>query len=255
MYIDEEKPTQEIISINVDIINYDRALTKIIEAGKRRTPGFVCFANVHMVVEAHRDRNFARQVNSAMLVLPDGMPLVKTIKPSNGKRQERIAGMDVFQDLIRLAEREELKIFFFGTTSEILERIKIKTESDFPNIQIAGLFSPPFGRSLDDESYVDLINGSGANLVFVALGCPKQEKWMASHSAKINAILLGVGGAFPLYAGLTKRAPLWLRDLSLEWLFRLAQEPTRLLKRYFVTNTTFLYLMLRDKFNVTARKS
>ncbi len=175
------------------------------------------------------------------------MPLVKVLKFFYGIKQDRIAGMDVMPELMKEAEINSLKVFFFGTTPELLEKIRIRAEKEFPRLTIAGMLSPPFNKSLDEETYIDAINSSGANLVFVALGCPKQEKWMAKHSHKIHAVLLGVGGAFPVFAGTASRAPKVMRDLSLEWLYRLFQEPGRLFKRYMVTNSLFLYLVFKEK--------
>ena len=114
-------------------------------------------------------------------------------------------------------------------------------------MHIVGLLAPPFNKIFDDESYVKIINSSEANLVFVALGCPKQEKWMAMHSSKIKAVLLGVGGAFPVFAGVTKRAPLFMQNMGMEWMYRLFQEPNRLFKRYLITNSWFMYLVLKTK--------
>lgn len=242
-----KRTRREIISLKIDAIKYQDALTKIIEQANSRTPAYVCFANVHMVVEGYKSEAFARQVNDAMLVLPDGMPVVNAVRKLYRHSQERVAGMDVMPDLIRLSQINKLRVFFFGTSDDMLDKIRVKTERDFPEVEIAGLFSPPFKKSLDDESYIHMINESGANLVFVALGCPKQEKWMASHSSKIKAVLLGVGGAFPIYAETAKRAPEWIRNLSLEWVFRLGQEPTRLFKRYLKTNSLFIYLIFKHR--------
>ncbi len=243
----KERLTKKIISLNIDLVKYNEALTIIIEKSKNRIPGYVCFANVHMIIEAHKNKTFCDQVNCATLVLPDGMPVVNALYSFYRQSQERIAGMDAFPDLLRLSEISNLQVFFFGTSNELLERIRIKTQKEFPTLKIAGLFSPPFDKSIDDENYINRINSSGAQLVFVALGCPKQEKWMADHSNKINAMLLGVGGAFPVYAGIAKRAPMWMRKFSLEWLFRLSQEPNRLFRRYFIYNTLFMYLTLKLK--------
>lgn len=250
----EERVNKKIISLNIDIIRYRDAIDKIIAFGKSNEPGYVCFANVHMTIEAYKDKKFADQVNRATLVLADGMPIVKSLKFFHNLHQERIAGMDILPDLIKAAEIHQLKIFFFGTTPELLGRIKIKTEIAFPNVMIAGLFSPPFNKSIDDKLYVDIIKKSGANLVFVALGCPKQEKWMAEQSHKINALLLGVGGAFPIYAGIASRAPLLMRNSGLEWVYRLMQEPTRLFTRYFKTNTLFIYLAIKLKIQSLIKK-
>jgi N-acetylglucosaminyldiphosphoundecaprenol N-acetyl-beta-D-mannosaminyltransferase len=238
---------KKVVSLNIDLIDYKEAIDKIIVMGRNKRPGYACFANVHMAIEAYRDPKIADQVNSASFVFADGMPLVKSLKYLYGIKQDRIAGMDFMPDLIRESAISKLKIFFFGTTTDLLEKISVRVESEYPNAEIVGLLSPPFDKSLDDELYINTINASGANLVFVALGCPKQEKWMAKHSARIDAVLLGVGGAFPVYAGTASRAPLFMRKLALEWLYRLFQEPTRLFKRYFVTNTMFVYLLFREK--------
>ena len=176
------------------------------------------------------------------------MPLVKTIKLKYKKNIDRIAGMDMMPSLINEAEQNKIKIFFYGTTPDILEKIVDKARKENPGIQIAGSFSPPFKKlsTKEKQEHIDLINQSGAGMVFVALGCPKQEKWMAENSNKINAVLLGVGGAFPVYVNMQKRAPAWIRNLSLEWLYRLAQDPKRLYKRYFYTNTKFLFLFAKQ---------
>lgn len=245
-----DRKTNKVIDLNIDLISYDGALCKIIALAKNRTPSYVCFANVHMTIESHEDKNFAAQVNNASLVLSDGMPLVKYLNFYHGHLQDRIAGMDVFPDLIELAQANRLKVFFFGTTQVLLEAIKVKVSERFPKLEIVGLLSPPFDKSVDDDSYVDTIRKSEANLVFVALGCPKQEKWMATHSPKINGVLLGVGGAFPVFAGVAKRAPLLLQNIGLEWVYRLAQEPTRLFERYLKTNTKFLFLIIRERLRV-----
>ncbi len=247
MILREKRLIEKIISLNIDLIGYKDALAVIIDLALRRQASYICFANVHMTIEAYEDNEFTHQVNNASLVLADGVPIVKSLKFIHGKSQERIAGMDVFPDLLKLLEKECLKVFFFGSTAETLERIRARAVREFPQLKIAGLYSPPFNRSLDDEAYITLIKESGANLVFVALGCPKQEKWMACHSRKIDAPLLGVGGAFPVYAGIASRAPFFMQNMGLEWLYRLIQEPRRLFKRYFKTNTLFIYLILKVK--------
>ncbi len=238
---------RKIISLDIDLFSYKDSIKKIMEDARDRKRGYVCFANVHMIIEAYQDKQFAKDVNNATLVLPDGMPLVKTLKLFYGIEQDRVAGMDVMPDLIRIASNNNLKLFFFGTTPELLEKIRLKIEKDFPKTDVVGLFSPPFNEPLNNDLYTEMINSSGANLVFVALGCPKQEKWMAQNSSKINAMLLGVGGAFPVFAGVASRAPLFMQNTGLEWVYRLYQEPKRLFKRYLFTNSIFLFLVLKAK--------
>jgi N-acetylglucosaminyldiphosphoundecaprenol N-acetyl-beta-D-mannosaminyltransferase len=239
--------TKKVISLNISIIGFQNAIMQVIDLAKSKKPSYVCFANVHMIIEGHKNKDFAEKVNKADLVCADGMPVVKTIRSFYKINTERVAGMDIFPELLRAAELGSLKVYFFGTTNEILEKINTNARAQFPKLNVAGSFSPPFDKSIDDESYVEMIRSSGADLVFIALGCPKQETWMAKHYQKINAVLLGVGGAFPIYAGTAKRAPLVMRNMGLEWLYRLLQEPKRLFKRYFITNTLFMYLVAGRK--------
>jgi N-acetylglucosaminyldiphosphoundecaprenol N-acetyl-beta-D-mannosaminyltransferase len=131
-----------------------------------------------------------------------------------------------------------------------LDAMVKRAQLELPGLHIAGTCSPPF-RTLTEQEMTEqaqVINASGAHLVMVALGCPKQERWMAAMKGRVNAVMLGLGGAFLLYAGVDSRAPKWMRDLSLEWLYRLALEPGRLWKRYLVTNSVFLWLFLKEAF-------
>ena len=148
MGISINRTPRRIISIEVDKISYQDALRKIISLGKNRVSTYVCFANVHMVIEAYRDKKFAEQVNNASLVLADGMPVVKAFKFFYGEDQDRVAGMDVMPDLIKQAEINDLKVFFFGTTDELLAKIRQRIEKEHPGLQIAGMLSPPFNKSL-----------------------------------------------------------------------------------------------------------
>lgn len=250
----KKRQRKEIISLNIDLINYQDALSEVTTLGADKRSAYVCFANVHMTIEAYENNLFAQQVNNATLVVADGVPLVKILSFFYGTKQDRIAGMDFLPDLLKAAEINNLKVFFFGTTTDILDKIKVRIEKEFSRLCIAGMYSPPFNKSLDDPSYIEIIKQSEAELVFVALGCPKQEKWMATHSHELPAVLLGVGGAFPVFAGVATRAPSLMRNLGLEWLFRLYQEPTRLFKRYLHTNSLFIYLTLKTKIKMIVNK-
>jgi N-acetylglucosaminyldiphosphoundecaprenol N-acetyl-beta-D-mannosaminyltransferase len=216
--------------------------------GLSHTPAYVCFANVHMTIEAHKDEGFGQNVNRASLVLADGKPLAVAGRLLYGKKQERIAGMDFMPAILEKANQHHAKVFLYGSTPEMLDALREKIHSQYENVRVAGVIAPPF-RALGHEeltAHIGQINQSGAHLVMVSLGCPKQEKWMAANSASINAVLLGVGGAFAVTAGLQKRSPAWMQRSGLEWLHRLAQEPGRLFKRYFVTNTSFLFLLSKE---------
>jgi N-acetylglucosaminyldiphosphoundecaprenol N-acetyl-beta-D-mannosaminyltransferase len=223
---------------------YHDFIREIFQLVKYKIPSYVCFANVHMVVEAQRDVSFQKVLNGANIAAPDGKPVSLAMKFINKHDQERVCGMDMMPDLLREAETRGKSVYFYGDTPEVLAAIVEKTKKNFPDLRISGSYSPPF-RELSDEESADMVNmirEASPDLVFVSLGCPKQEKWMAKYRDKLGACLLGVGQAFRVYAGLEKRLPAWMRNLCLEWLYRLCLEPRRLWKRYLVTNTYFLLL-------------
>lgn len=246
--------TKRISLLNtcVDIGRYSEFIEKIVYFGRNKISSYICVANVHMVIESWLKPEVNSVINSADIVTPDGMPLVKSLKLLYGIKQDRVAGMDLMPSLLSSASQEGLSIFFYGSTDNVLKKIKARTKFEYPSLHISGALSPPF-RPLsknEDSSIVESINSSGADIVMVALGCPKQEAWMAEHKGKINAVMIGLGGAFPVYAGIQKRAPVWMQKCSLEWLYRLCQEPGRLFKRYLVTNTLFIILIIKEYFRI-----
>ncbi|HSK11804.1 MAG TPA: WecB/TagA/CpsF family glycosyltransferase [Phnomibacter sp.] len=206
---------------------------------------YVCVANVHMTIEAHSDQAFANIVNNAHAVTPDGMPLVVALRILYGVVQERVTGMDLLPDLLRVAEKENFTVFFYGGTESMLKITEQHLATNYPGITEKHFYSPPFRSLSSSEEQEDIlrINSTGANIVFVALGCPKQEKWMASMMGRINACMIGIGGALPVMIGLQKRAPLWMQKGGLEWFYRFMQEPGRLFKRYAITNARFCWLL------------
>lgn len=211
---------------------------------------YACVANVHMLVEAKKDPLFAGVVSDAYMVTPDGMPLTWALKLIYGITQERVAGMDLLPDLIHEAEKEKIPVYFYGGEQDILDKTNEYLQANYPDLITAGLYSPPYRKlsSVEEEEIVQKINKSGAKLVFVVLGCPKQEKWMAAMKGRINAVMVGVGGALPVMVGSQKRAPIWMQHAGLEWFYRLVREPSRLFKRYAVTNTIFLFLLSKVYF-------
>lgn len=237
-----------------------KLLTSLISAGsfndfvnhifwltENRSSSYVCFANAHMLVEAYKDKEFNQLLNNADVATPDGGPLSKLMKLLYGQEQDRVAGMDVLPRLLQEAAARGKSVYFYGSTDQVLEAVVAKAKNDLPELQVAGYYSPPFRKLTkdEDEAIVKKINDTNPDLVFVALGCPKQERWMADHKGKVKACMLGVGQAYMTYANLEKRLPEWARNLSLEWTYRLWQEPRRLWKRYLVTNSVFLYLSLK----------
>ncbi len=242
-----------LISIPISNGTYKEFIDSIITLAVNKASAYVCVANVHMLVEAYRDPDFARVVENADLITPDGMPLAKAIKSFYGINQERVAGMDILTDLLNIAEKKKLGVYFYGGSPEMLTNTNRFISIKYPNLKISGLYSPPF-RALSIEEEADdiiKINNASASIIFVVLGCPKQEKWMYRMKGKINAVMIGIGGALPVLIGMQKRAPYWMQKNSLEWLWRFQQEPRRLFKRYFITNAMFLglyYKALLNKF-------
>jgi N-acetylglucosaminyldiphosphoundecaprenol N-acetyl-beta-D-mannosaminyltransferase len=237
-----------IIGSPVTAMPFENQVALISEWAQQKQSRFVCVANVHMTVEAHWHPEFAEVLKQADLVTPDGMPLVWMLKLLGAKQQNRVAGMDLMLSLCREASESGTPVFFVGSQKEILGRMRSRLIESFPKLRIAGMEPLPFRplTSQEERSILKTIEESGAGLVFVSLGCPKQEYWMNHMSGRIPAVMLGVGGVFPVYAGIQKRAPHWVREMGLEWLYRLVQEPRRLWKRYFTTNSIFILLAIKQ---------
>lgn len=242
---------KKLIGCDISLGSYSFFVESIIkQAATGKEFFYVCVANAHMMIEAHQSSAFKAIINNADLVTPDGIPLTWALKFLYGIKQERVAGMDLLPDLLIAAEKEKIPIAFYGGTEEMLNMAKEYFEKTYPNIIVATMYSPPFRPLTTDEEIkvIEMLNDSGARLIFVVLGCPKQEKWMASMQGKINAVLIGIGGALPVLVGIQKRAPVWMQKKGLEWFYRLSQEPGRLFMRYLVTNFLFIYLILKKKF-------
>jgi N-acetylglucosaminyldiphosphoundecaprenol N-acetyl-beta-D-mannosaminyltransferase len=237
-----------IITLNIDHISFNDGLDKVMELAIQRKPSYVCFGSVHMAIEAHKSKSFFQKVNDADLLFTDGKPIAMACRLLHHKRQERICGPDFTPAILQKANERNLSVFIYGSTENVIEATREKIARDYPAVNFAGAISPPFRKLTDIEIKTDIetINRSSPHLVFVALGCPKQEEWAANNSAKINAVVLAVGAAIPFLAGTQKRAPRWMQDMSLEWLYRLLREPGRLFKRYLYTNSYFLFLLGRE---------
>lgn len=182
------------------------------------------------------------------MATPDGAPVAWLIGKQTGQAQQRINGPDLMWRYLADGARHGGPVFLYGATEETLLILRTRMTAMFPELSIAGTYSPPF-RLLtveEDERVIEMVNSSGATTVWVSLGCPKQEKWMAEHRGRIQAVMIGVGAAFDYHAGTIKRAPLWMQRNGLEWLHRLASEPGRLWKRYLVTNSLFVFLAVRQ---------
>lgn len=202
-------------------------------------------ANVHVTMMAHDNPSYRKAVEEADLVVPDGMPLVWAMRLMGSKGQERVYGPGLTLEICRWAQQNRVPVYFYGSTPAVLESLRAKLIERFPQLEIRGLYSPPF-RSLtaeEDEEDVKRINSSGARIIFVGLGAPKQERWMAAHRDKVQGVMVGVGAAFDILSGRVPQAPEWIQKAGLEWLHRLLLEPRRLWRRYFYYNPRFLLLI------------
>lgn len=239
---------QKIVSIDVAcLVDKDarRIANMLVEYNH---PAYVCAANVHMCMEAFDDPSFRDVVNDADLVLPDGRPLVWAQRLLGRKGAQQMRGMDLMLALCEDAARSGKPVGFYGTTDGQLAQLVAVLEQRFDGLNVACRIAPPF-RPLSDEEDADIvkrINASGVRVLFVGLGCPKQERWMAEHKNQLTCVMLGVGAAFDFIAGNKKHAPRWMQVCGLEWLFRLLAEPRRLWRRYLIQNPRFVWQFIRQ---------
>lgn len=234
----------KVISMNVAVTNINDAVFRVVALANEKNGAYVCVSNVHMCMKAYDSTEFASIVNNADLIIPDGMPLSWAQKLLGHKNAEQVRGQDIMGALCQLSGKQSLNIGFYGGSSEeLLERLQIKLRSSYPDIKITYAYSPPFRPLTAEEDSVVVSDISLANIdvLFVGIGCPKQERWMAEHKSKVKCVMLGVGAAFDFIAGEKKQAPLWLQRAGMEWFFRLCFEPNRLWKRYLFTNPRFIW--------------
>jgi N-acetylglucosaminyldiphosphoundecaprenol N-acetyl-beta-D-mannosaminyltransferase len=238
----------EILGVKVIESSYGEVAEKSISWAKRGESRAVFFANVHMLMEAFDDMAFRTMLNSADMVNPDGMPLVWTLRAMGKKAATRVYGPDATEVLLRAAQDSGIPVGFYGGSAAALMRLVTEVQRRYPRLEIVFTMSPPF-RALDpaeDQEIVRQISDSGARLLFVGLGCPKQERWIMDHRGRIPAVMLGVGAAFDFLAGSKPQAPRWMMRNGLEWVFRLASEPRRLAGRYLKHNPRFIALLLHQ---------
>ncbi|MGZ6515894.1 MAG: WecB/TagA/CpsF family glycosyltransferase, partial [Actinomycetota bacterium] len=227
-------PARFLLGMRVDVTSYDDAAERVatwVDRGESRT---VCAASVNNVMQAHDDREFLQAMNDADLVVADGRPLVWGLRGLGAATATQVRGTDLMRALLATASSHRIPVAFFGGAPEVLDRLLGRVETDWPDLRVAYSFSPPFDPPTPDEDAraVRELNASGAGIVFVALGCPKQEFWLASHRGRVRDVMVGVGAAFDFLAGTKRQAPRFLQRIGLEWLFRLVSEPRRLWRRY-----------------------
>lgn len=235
-----------ILGLNVAVTNMNETVNYIKKNIGELKGKYICITNVHTTVMAYEDEKYKDIQNNAALILPDGNPLSSLSRRKGFKEAERVTGPDLMSEIFKLSEDKGYKHYFYGSTEETLKQLNVKLLEKYPNIKIVGMYSPPFKSSveLESEDKLNEINKLNPDFLWIGLGAPKQEKWMNLHENKINGLMIGVGAGFDYFADKIKRAPKWMQRCSLEWFYRLMQEPRRLFKRYFITNSKFIYLSI-----------
>lgn len=235
-----------VLGMRVDPTSYERAAGRVLEWAQSRQASYVCVANVHMTMESYDDPAFQAIVNGSDLVTPDGMPLVWALRLLGERAQQRVYGPDLTLHVCAAAEQADIPIALYGGTPASLDTFASFLSEQYPGLRVACRIAPPF-RPLtleEDEVYTRELVESGAKILLVGIGCPKQERWMAAHKDRIPAVMLGVGAAFDFHSGRVKQAPGWMQRAGLEWFFRLLMEPRRLWKRYLKHNPRFVFLFM-----------
>jgi N-acetylglucosaminyldiphosphoundecaprenol N-acetyl-beta-D-mannosaminyltransferase len=234
-----------ILRTRTDSTSYSDAAARVLAWARSGESRYVCVSNVHMIMEAYDSEEYCGVVNGADLVTPDGMPLVWALRLFGVSGATRVYGPSLTTHLLQRASALSVPVGFYGGTREVLARLLDACGHQFPQLRVAYAYAPPFRplTSEEDAEVVKDINDSGAAILFVGLGCPKQERWMAAHRPAIRATMLGVGAAFDFLADVKPQAPAWMQQAGLEWVFRLCTEPRRLWRRYAYHNPRFVVLL------------
>ncbi len=245
----EELQHCEILKTNINVTNMSDTIKYIGGHLDDLRGKYICVSNVHTTVMSYENEEYRKIQNGAAMALPDGAPLSSYSRRKGYKQAQRVTGPDLMLELFAISKEKGYRHYFYGATEETLQSMKEVLERDYPGIQIAGMYAPPF-RALtpqEDAQIVAKINESRPDFIWIGLGAPKQEEWMHQHMGQLQGVLIGVGAGFDYLAGYIKRAPRWMQRMSLEWLYRLLQDPKRLWRRYFTSNVKFICLTRMDK--------
>ena len=236
-------PTVDVLGVGIDAITMSVAVDQISRWVESHEKHYVCVTGVHGVMESQSDPELLQIHNSSGLTTPDGMPLVWAARWAGVEHVERVYGPDLMLDVCSQAAEHGWTCYFYGGQDGVPEMLADRLSERFPGLKVVGTHSPPFRELSDEEDLLEVerINQADPDLVWVGLSTPKQERWMASHRGRLGArVLLGVGAAFDIHAGLLPQAPRWMQRSGLEWLYRLYREPRRLWRRYLKNNPRFL---------------
>jgi N-acetylglucosaminyldiphosphoundecaprenol N-acetyl-beta-D-mannosaminyltransferase len=239
----------EILKTNINVTDMGSTVDYINSNIDELRGKYICVSNVHTTVMSYEDEAYRRIQNGAAMALPDGGPLSAYSRRKGFDNAGRVTGPDLMLEILKISNQRGYRHFFYGSKPETLEAIKKKLVMEYPGVLVAGMYSPPFRKLTEEEDkeIIDLINKSNPDFIWVGLGAPKQEQWMYAHQDKLNGLMIGVGAGFNYLAGDIKRAPAVMQKLCLEWLYRLLQDPKRLLKRYVTTNVKFVVYILKEE--------
>lgn len=244
----EDKCYCKILGTDINVTDMEQTVQYLSHNLDELRGKYICVSNVHTTVMAYRDKDYRKVQNQAAMALPDGKPLSIVSKRRGYKEAKRVPGPDLMPEIFRISREKGYRHYFYGSTEETLEKLRIKLKEKYPYLKIAGVYAPPF-RPLskeEDDQMIHRINEAKPDFIWVGLGAPKQEIWMNAHMDQVSGIMIGVGAAFDFSAGTVKRAPKWMQELCLEWLYRILQDPVRLIPRYFGTNLSFLWNVSRE---------
>lgn len=243
-------PTCNIMGVNIAAINMEWLMSYIDQNLSDIKGDYICVSNVHTTVTSYEDASYCAVQNGGLMAIPDGGPLSSVGQKRGYKDMARTTGPSLMGEIFEISAKKGYRHYFYGSKEETLKLLQEKLTEHYPGIQIAGMYSPLF-RLLteeEDKAVIGRINETEPDFVWVGLGAPKQERWMAVHQGKIDGLMIGVGAGFDYYAENIKRAPEWMQKSNLEWFYRLMQDPKRLFKRYLNTNTKFIWnAMIRGK--------
>ena len=239
----EQIPACNILGVNIAAVNMDWVLSFTHKHIKELSGQYFCVSNVHTTVTAYNDPSYRSVQNNAIIALPDGGPLSSVGRKRGYTGMERVTGPSYMEEILKCSSKYGYKHFFYGSSRETTDKMAEVIKERYPGVSIVGVYNPPFRPLTEDEDteVIQMITDAEPDFVWVGLGAPKQEIWMADHQGKIPGLMVGVGAAFDYLAGNIQRAPDWMQKANLEWFYRLCQDPKRLFKRYFITNTSFIW--------------
>ena len=243
-------PTCNILGVNIAAIDMQWLLAFLEKNMHNLSGDYMCVSNVHTTVTASEESDYLKIQNGGIMAIPDGGPLSVVGRMRGHEKMQRTTGPDLMGEVFKITAKKGYRHYFYGSTEETIEKLRVNLEKNYPGIEIAGMYSPPFRKMTAEEDLeiIKEINVTSPDFIWVGLGAPKQERWMAEHQGVFNGLMIGVGAGFDYYAGNIKRAPMWMQKANLEWLYRFVQDPKKLFKRYLYTNTKFIWnVMIRGK--------